>query len=422
MMRRPPHQSNKMNNDLHAELFAPTISWSNLCSIIPELAKLDQTPQDPRHHTEGDVGIHTRMCLNELRDDANWQALSPTDQYKCLLGVLMHDIAKPQRTVHEDDGTISSKGHSAAGNIQARGILWKLGVPPEIREFVCRIANYHQLPFYLESHPNRDYEMRKLSLTLPLNLLSICSRADAAGRLTTPAENRQKTFDNIDMFDLYAEDMGIWDQPMKHVSMVERGIYLEKRGAIDPSYEWPTANKRGILIAMCGLPCSGKSTTSSAWGLPTIGLDWAREELDAQHGKAKDEGQAKQLATAELKSLLGNGSSVVFDATNLEKDKRERLVATASAYMADTVFVHVETDYQTWLKQIKSRGDTSPGDKTLQGMIRRWGAPLGDEGSGQIFINDAQLVSVWGALGMTDMHDLIERAVHIAKNPMGKPI
>lgn len=411
-----------MNNDLKAELFAPTISWSNLCEIIPDLAKLDQTPQDPRHHTEGDVGIHTRMCLNELRDDVNWQALSAEDQYKCLLAVLMHDIAKPQRTVHEDDGTISSKGHSAAGNIQARGILWKLDVPPAIREFVCRVANYHQLPFYLENHPARDYEMRKLSLTLPLNLLSICSRADAAGRLTTPPENRQKTFDAIDMFNLYAEDLDIWDKPMNHVSLTERGIYLEKRGGIDASYAWPTANKRGLLLSMCGLPCSGKSTLTSMLDVPVIGLDWAREELDAKHGKAKDEGQAKQLAANELKLYLGNGSPVIFDATNLEKDKRDRLVETASGYLADTVFIHVETDYKTWLKQIKSRGDTSPSDKTLQGMIRRWGAPLGDEGSAQIFYNAGSIETIWGSLGMTDIDALFKRAEKNAKTPLGKPI
>lgn len=409
-------------NKLYDELFAPTINWSNLCEIIPDLAKLNQTPQDVRHHTEGDVGIHTRMCLDELRNDVKWQALTSVDQYKCLLAVLMHDIAKPQRTVLEDDGTISSKGHSAAGNIQTRGILWQLGVDPAIREFACRVANYHQLPFYLENHPARDYEMRKLSLTLPLNLLSICSRADAAGRLTTPPENRQKTFDAIDMFDLYAEDLGLWNKPMVHDSLTERGIYLEKRGAIDPSYPWPTAHKRGLLIAMCGLPCSGKSTISTAWDIPVIGLDWAREELDVGHGDAKGEGQAKQKASAELKALLGAGSSVVFDATNLEKDKRDRLVSTASAYLADTVFIHVESTYEMWLKQIKSRGDTSPSDKTLQGMIRRWGAPLGDEGSAQVFINDGSVIDVWGSLKMSAAASVIARAEYLNKNPLGKPI
>lgn len=409
-------------SNLKTELFAPTINWANLCEIVPDLAKLDTTPQDVAHHTEGDVGIHTRMVLDELRGDVAWQALDEHGQYACLLAVLFHDIAKPQRTVVEDDGRITSKGHSAAGNIQARGIMWKLDIEPEIREFACRVASYHQLPFYLQDHAHREYEMRKLSLTLPLNLLSICSRADAAGRRTTPPENRQKTFDAIDMFNLYADDMGIWDQPMIHHSLTERGIYLEKGGNIDPSYPWPNGTKRGIMIAMCGLPCSGKSTVSSAWDIPVIGLDWAREQLEVDHGNKKGEGQSKSLAKEELKAKLGAGTSVVFDATNLEKDKRQRLASEAAAYMADIIFVHVETPYKTWLEQMKKRGDSAPPQKIMDSMIRHWGAPLGDEGSAQVYINAGELVPVWGTLNVVDFANQIERAVRIHKNPLGKPI
>lgn len=409
-------------HNLKQELFAPTINWTNLCDLIPDLIKLDSTPQDITHHSEGDVGIHTRMCLDELRNNIKWQELSPDDQYSCLLGVLMHDIAKPQKTILEDNGSISSRGHSAAGNTQTRGILWRLGVEPYIREFACRIAHYHQLPFFLAEHKNYEYEFKKLSLTLPLNLLSICAQADASGRRTTPPESRGNTLEAIDLFDLMASDLGIFHSPMQYHSISERGLYLEKEGMIDPTYAWPTANKRGLLIAMCGLPGMGKSTIANAWGLPIIGLDWAREELNTGYGDKKGEGQAKSHAQTELKAKLAQGTSVVYDATNLEKDKRDRLMQTANAYMADCIFVHVETPYDTWVSQNKGRGDRSPSNKTLQSMLNRWGAPLGDEGSGQVFINSGDLVDVYGAMITTTMNIQLARSTHLYKNPLGKPI
>lgn len=410
------------SNDLRLELLAPTISWSALCDIIPDLRKLDETSQDVKHHSEGDVGIHTRMCLDELRTDSAWQSLSESDQYACLLGVLMHDIAKPQRTILEDDGRITAKGHSAAGAIQTRGILWKLGVDPVIREFACRVAHYHQLPFFLMEHKNYEYEFKKLSLVLPLNLLSICSRADASGRRTTPIETRAATLEAIDLFDLLAQDLGVWDNTMKYAGISERGLYLEKLGAIDPSYPWPSARNRGLVFVMCGLPGVGKSTVSNKFGLPVIGLDWAREELNTGYGDKKGEGHAKALAFSELKSKLAHGSPVVFDATNLEKDKRDRLCNTARAYFADCIFVHVETDYNTWLAQNKARGDRSPSSNTLNSMVNRWGAPLGDEGSGQLFLNANQIIPVWGSMTVDELGAQLIRGDQLNKTPLGKPI
>ena len=139
-------------------------------------------------------------------------------------------------------------------------------------------------------------------------------------------------------------------------------------------------------------------------------------------GDRKGEGQAKSLAMAELKAKLGAGSSVVFDATNLEKDKRDRLCSIARDYMADCIFVSVETSFQQWVEQNKSRGDRSPPISTLRGMASRWGAPLGDEGSAQVFYNCGKIIPVWGSLDDAKMQAQLERAERIFKQPLGKPI
>ena len=40
--------------------------WALLCAALPDLLALESTPQDPRHHAEGNVGLHTRMVLDAL--------------------------------------------------------------------------------------------------------------------------------------------------------------------------------------------------------------------------------------------------------------------------------------------------------------------------------------------------------------------
>ena len=54
-------------NDLTALMPAAPdyyIDWPAIWSLWPEhMAALDKCPQDPVHHAEGDVGIHTRMVV-----------------------------------------------------------------------------------------------------------------------------------------------------------------------------------------------------------------------------------------------------------------------------------------------------------------------------------------------------------------------
>ena len=51
------------------ETYVPTapdwqVNWATLRPVCPHFAPLNTCPQDPLHHGEGDVGIHTRMVVN----------------------------------------------------------------------------------------------------------------------------------------------------------------------------------------------------------------------------------------------------------------------------------------------------------------------------------------------------------------------
>jgi hypothetical protein len=49
------------------------IDWEQLRSLVPSLKTLSECPQDPTHHGEGDVGIHTRMVCDSLVNMPAWQ-------------------------------------------------------------------------------------------------------------------------------------------------------------------------------------------------------------------------------------------------------------------------------------------------------------------------------------------------------------
>src|SRR5207237_10107737 len=95
----------------------------------PFVRALASCPQDPIHHAEGDVWVHTRMVCEELIALPAWRALPEAERRLVFAAAVLHDVAKPECTRTGDDGRISARGHSRRGSVMARGILWRMGVP-----------------------------------------------------------------------------------------------------------------------------------------------------------------------------------------------------------------------------------------------------------------------------------------------------
>ena len=106
--------------------------WADCCEVFPRLLALEHTPQNPRYHAEGNVGIHTRMVLDALLASAYFQAAGAERREVLFLAALLHDLCKPETTVIDPvTGEIGQPGHSRRGAVDVRVLLWRAALAAE---------------------------------------------------------------------------------------------------------------------------------------------------------------------------------------------------------------------------------------------------------------------------------------------------
>lgn len=125
-------------------LFIKNLAASGeLFNIIPELKGLDQVPQDPRWHPEGDVWTHTMLVLENLPSEATF-AMS--------LAALFHDVGKATTTVIHESGGISARGHEDESRKIAAKILADLGADSELQNDVLFLVFRHMIAHSKEAN------------------------------------------------------------------------------------------------------------------------------------------------------------------------------------------------------------------------------------------------------------------------------
>jgi tRNA nucleotidyltransferase (CCA-adding enzyme) len=82
--------------------------WGMLPAVAPELIPLIGTPQDPEWHPEGDVWIHTLLAVDQAVPLL--EGLDTARAHAVMLGVLCHDLGKPE-TTRRLEGRLRSYGH-----------------------------------------------------------------------------------------------------------------------------------------------------------------------------------------------------------------------------------------------------------------------------------------------------------------------
>lgn len=151
--------------------------------LFPELVALQNVPQEPEWHPEGDVDVHTLMVVDEAA-----KLIADLDYAKkvtVMLGAVCHDLGKPATTAFFD-GRWRSHAHDEAGVKPTLAFLDTLGIFTldgyDVRNQVVQLVRYHLTPgMFYKSQPG-DGAFRRLARKVEPDLLYRVSKADSLGR------------------------------------------------------------------------------------------------------------------------------------------------------------------------------------------------------------------------------------------------
>jgi len=144
---------------------------------FPELADLINCPQNPKHHPEGDVWIHTGMVL----DNAAQLRSQVPEKWRLayMYGALLHDVGKPCTTVLPE---CTAYGHDSKGMPIARAFMERLTNDKDLIEKVVTIVGLHMRAGQLTAADAGINAWKRLHNKCRLDILGWMSKADSAGR------------------------------------------------------------------------------------------------------------------------------------------------------------------------------------------------------------------------------------------------
>ncbi len=146
----------------------------------PALAALDGLPQDPEHHPEGDVYVHTGLCLDVFADQ---RIGDEVEDIVVGLAVLTHDLGKPSVQMVDRHGRIRTPGHAQRGMELVQTFLEDLTGQPALVRQVAPLVHHHGRPNQLHQQGSGDGAIRRLARDVGrIDRLLRVVRADRGGR------------------------------------------------------------------------------------------------------------------------------------------------------------------------------------------------------------------------------------------------
>ena len=196
MKALPPERMQKEWNKLLSKPERPSLGLQTLFNIgvihelYPELAALEETPQEFDWHPEGDVWVHTLMVVDSARDVVRAHNLDEKTANIVMLASLCHDLGKPITTEYVD-GKIRARAHDVKGEKPTRVFLEKIGESKKTTEKVVQLVRDHLTPhiMYLNQKNSgstvTDGTIRRLANRLHPATIAECTyvaEADCLGR------------------------------------------------------------------------------------------------------------------------------------------------------------------------------------------------------------------------------------------------
>ncbi len=147
---------------------------------FPELHALIDVPQSPIWHPEGDVWVHTMMCLDKM---VTLKSADEKQDLKMMFAILCHDLGKATHTQITAQ-KISAIGHEKAGIEPTQRFLYRLTDEHGFIKSILPLVEYHLAPSIYFRGGAKDSTIRKLAKKVNIVELVTVARADFLGRTT----------------------------------------------------------------------------------------------------------------------------------------------------------------------------------------------------------------------------------------------
>ena len=351
-----------------------TVDWQTIQQRFAWIRALAGVAQNPVYHTEGDVLVHTRLVAEALVGLEEWRGLAETERALLFAAALFHDVGKPRCTRVEADGRITSRGHARVGAALARYALWTgegfgASVPLHARETIAQLVRFHGLPLGLLDKPAPERAAIEASQSVRLDWVALLAEADVLGR---EAADRAELLERISLFRAFCEEMQCYTGPRAFASDHSRFVYFRNPQA-DPTYAAYDDTTFEVVL-MAGLPGAGKDTWIREhrpdW--PVISLDAIRTELKI--APREPQGAVAREAHARARALMRRRQPFAWNATNVTRALRERLVDFFASYHARVRIVYVDAPLDTLLRRNQGRQEAVP-EPVIRRLARKLEVP-----------------------------------------------
>ncbi|MFK7032304.1 AAA family ATPase [Flavobacterium oreochromis] len=358
-------------------------NWQALENEFVWVAEMKEVPQDPIHHAEGNVAIHTQMVLKAMQELPEFVALAKNEQAFLLAAALAHDIEKRSTTVIEN-GRVQSPGHAKKGAFTFRQILFeKGGLSLFEREQLAGLVRYHGFPIWLMEKQNPEKELLKVSLEANTKWLYLLAKADILGRI---CNDQKEMLERITLFKMMCEEYDCWGKP-RHFNSTEGRFHYFNTNENYPDYQ-PFDTYKCTVHVLSALPGMGKDYfIKNQFDLPVISLDALRIQHKIAPTDAAGNGRIVQEAKKMAKIYLASGQDFVWNATNTSRLMREQLIALFVDYKAKVIIHYIEKPYKKWLVQNHTREAKVP-ENVLFKMLSKWQPPSLYEGHEVLYYED----------------------------------
>jgi O-phosphoseryl-tRNA(Sec) kinase len=159
-----------------------------------------------------------------------------------------------------------------------------------------------------------------------------------------------------------------------------------------------------FILALCGLPASGKSVLADAiqkelkFEVAVVRTDDWRDNDYYTDWKPEKEGPVRQAALDRVKKLVEHGKSVIHDDTNYYSSMRHELLKIAIENRCGFAIIHVTTPVTVALQWNRNRTGTRIPDSVIEGIFERFDVPgrryLWDNSDLEVNMESQELINV----------------------------